>query len=61
VTATVEYWVTTYHGTVDVSCDENEDSETVCARAKKKLERLSGGSLPFGYQRFVEIKERRAS
>jgi hypothetical protein len=57
VRALVEYWVATYHGTVDVPCEADEDTESVCARAKAKLTRTSGGSLPYGAQRFVE-KER---
>jgi hypothetical protein len=48
----VEYWVADYHGFVDVAAGDDPDDETIVARAKSLLRRRSGGSLPFGYQRF---------
>lgn len=54
--AEVEYDVATYSGTIEVGCDENDDDETVVAIAKKQLARKSGGSLPFGYQRFTVVR-----
>lgn len=54
--AEVKYQIATYSGTVTVSCDENDESEVVEAKAKARLIRDSGGSLPFGYESFKEIR-----
>ena len=56
--ATIKYQVATYSGTVEVNCLEDDDTEHIIAKARGKLKRLSGGSLPFGYQSF-EIIERK--
>ena len=56
-TATVEYQVATYSGTVDVMCNEDDDNDQIIAKAKAVLRRKSG-PLPFGYQHF-EVVERR--
>jgi len=57
VRAIVEYWIATYHGTVDVPCGEDEDNDVIISRAKAKLVRTSGSGWPIGYQRF-EVRER---
>jgi hypothetical protein len=49
--ATVRYHVATYSGDISVSCDENDDNETICAMARAQLRRRVG-ELPFGYQSF---------
>lgn len=44
----VEYWVATYHGTITVWADDEDEAEA------KAIRRLSeNGSLPMGYRRFV--------
>ncbi len=49
VTWTVRYHVGTYSGTVDVTADENAESDHVKALARKKVERSCGGvGLPPG-------------
>ena len=50
MTAEVEYQIATYSGTLTVNCEENEESETIIARAKRILIQRVGGSLPFGYE-----------
>lgn len=49
-TATVDYQIATYEGTVDVMCDENDDEDFIIAKAKRIVTRSSGGSLPYGYE-----------
>lgn len=53
--ATVKYQVATYRGEVKVNCFADEENEWILARAKAKVRKLSGGSLPFGYQSFKVI------
>jgi len=45
MTATVEYSIGTYSGTIEVSCDENDDNEYIIARAKSALRRKCGASI----------------
>lgn len=49
--ATVKYQIATYSGEVRVSCQEDDDNETIIARAKSQLRRKVG-ELPFGYQSY---------
>ena len=49
MTAIVKYQVATYKGELEVECDENEESESIIARAKAYLTRRYG-SVPFGYE-----------
>ncbi|AZQ13305.1 hypothetical protein [Shewanella khirikhana] len=56
-TAVVSYQVATYSGEIEVSCHEDEDNSVIEARAKQRLTRQSGGSLPFGCCEF-QVKER---
>lgn len=53
--ATIKYQIATYSGTVEVNCLENDDNDFIIAQARKKVRRLAGGSLPFGYQSFKII------
>lgn len=53
-TATVEYRVATYSGTVDVMCNENDEDDHIIEKAKQILRR-EAGSLPFGYQHFEVV------
>lgn len=54
--STVKYQVATYSGEVKVyGVDPNDDSETVCARARAQLARRSGGSIPFGSESWREV------
>lgn len=56
--ATVRYHVATYSGEISVNCADDEDNETVIARARRALGQRSAGGLPFGYQSFgVEKRE----
>lgn len=48
--ATVKYQVATYSGEVQVNCDENDEDESIIAKAKRILTQRSGGSLPYGYE-----------
>jgi len=48
-TATVKYQVATYEGEIQVSCQHDDENETIIARAKAKLTRQVG-FLPYGYQ-----------
>jgi hypothetical protein len=56
ITATVEYQVATYSGTIDVTFFEEVDNDVVIARAKAILIQKSGGSLPYGYQHFRVVR-----
>jgi len=55
--ATVKYQIATYSGEVTVNCSEDDDNETIIARAKSQLRRRSG-ELPFGYQSFDVVDRR---
>ena len=55
-TATVKYQIATYSGEVQVTCHEDDDNEVVIAKARERVRRLAGGSLPFGYQSFKIVK-----
>lgn len=57
-TATVEYQVATYKGSVEVMCDENDDEEYIIAKAKRIVINRSGGSLPLGYESW-SVSDRR--
>lgn len=46
-TYTVSYQIGTYAGTIEVSADENDDTDVVIARAKAKVNRLYG-PMPSG-------------
>jgi hypothetical protein len=50
MTRTVNYRIATYSGSVTVNCDENDDNETIIAKAKTVVTRQAGGSLPYGYE-----------
>lgn len=54
--ATVQYQIATYSGTIDVNIGDDDDENTIIARAKAHLIRKSGGSLPYGYQHFQILK-----
>lgn len=54
--AFVQYEVGTYEGTIEVSCEPDEENRVIEARARKALERKSGGPLPFGAERFVVLR-----
>lgn len=57
MTALVRYRVGTYSGDIVVtSVDPGEETETVIARARKILERRSGGPLPLGAESWREIE-----
>jgi len=55
--AKVKYQIATYSGEVQVNCSENDEDEHIIAKAKRILTQKSGGSLPFGYERW-EVVER---
>jgi hypothetical protein len=52
---TVKYQIADYAGTVTVNADENTDTETVIALAKKRL-RQKAGDFPLGYQSWRVVK-----
>ena len=53
MTATIKYQIATYSGTVEVSCDPDDENETLFAKARRELIRQSGGaSLPYGSENF---------
>jgi hypothetical protein len=52
----VKYQVATYSGFVSVRVSEDDDNDTIIAKAKAKLRRQSGGTLPFGYQSFKIVR-----
>ena len=54
--AKVKYQIATYSGTVVVNCSPDDENETIIARAKEKLRKQSGGSLPYGYESFEVIE-----
>ena len=56
MTAVVKYQVATYSGEVHVNCDENDDDDVIIAKAKRIVTQRSGGSLPFGYERWWIIE-----
>ncbi len=49
-TAELSYQIGTYHGTIEVMCDPDDDTDTVIAMAKAKLRRISpaGSYYPSG-------------
>ena len=52
----VHYQIATYSGVELVSCDPDDDSEVIVAKAKKQLKQKTG-DLPFGYQNFAIERE----
>ena len=60
-TAELSYQVGTYHGTIEVTCDPDDDTDTVIALGKAKLRRTSGPSYyPSGccYESWREVDRR---
>ena len=60
-TADLSYQVGTYHGTIEVTCDPDDDLDTVIALGKAKLRRTSGSSYyPSGccYESWREVDRR---
>ena len=55
--AKVKYQIATYKGTIYVPCDENEEDDSITARAKAGLLRRYG-SLPFGYESWTVIERK---
>lgn len=53
----VKYQIATYSGTIKVTAEDDDDSNTIKAKAKSKLRRQSGGTLPFGYESFEIMDE----
>jgi hypothetical protein len=51
-TVNVKYQVATYSGVISVRVSDDDDNATIVAKAKAKLRRQAGGTLPFGYQHF---------
>lgn len=49
-TYTVEYWIATYHGYVDVVADIDADEEEIIAKAKKQCYR--NGHIGMAYEKF---------
>jgi hypothetical protein len=49
---TIRYQVSTYSGTIVLYVDPDEKDNTIEERARKEVQRMCGGSLPFGYQAF---------
>jgi hypothetical protein len=53
--ATVKYQHGTYSGTVTVTCDDNDDTDIIIARAKKQLFKDAPG-LSMCYESFKVIE-----
>lgn len=53
--ATLKYQIATYSGHVDVRCNENDDNDTLEAKAIARLRR-EFGELPFGCQSFQVVQ-----
>lgn len=51
--AIVKYQIGTYHGTINVSCDENDDDEIIIARAKSKLRNLTSMSMYYEHYEII--------
>jgi len=49
MTVIVQYNIATYEGTIEVSCNSDDDDEYIIGQAKRIL-RNKVGSFPFGYQ-----------
>jgi hypothetical protein len=56
-TVTVKYQIATYSGEIQVTCDPDDESEVIIAKARRILTRQAGGSLPFGYESFKIIND----
>lgn len=56
MTVTVKYWIATYEGDVDVTCDPYDEDDMIIAKAKRIVTRQAGGSLPFGYEKWKVIE-----
>lgn len=54
--AVVKYQIASYSGTIEVSCRPDDDTDVVIAKAKARIRRLAGGSLPFGSESFRIIE-----
>jgi hypothetical protein len=52
MTATIEYQIATYRGTVEVQCEPNDENDVLFARAKQELIVRCHGALPFGSESF---------
>lgn len=48
----VKYQIATYSGRVSLEVDENDDNETIKAKARSFLKNKCGGSLPYGYESY---------
>jgi len=53
--ATVKYQIATYLGTIDVSCEPDDDNEIIIAKTKQIL-RKKYGEFPLGYESFKITK-----
>jgi hypothetical protein len=53
--AIVKYRVATYEGEIQVNCNENDENDSIIARAKARVTRESGGYLPFGSESWKVI------
>lgn len=53
--ATVKYQVATYSGEIKVLCSPDDETDHIIAKAKRMLRQRSGGSLPYGYEKFEII------
>ena len=52
----VSYQIATYSGEEIVYCDANDDNDVIQAKAKRQIRQKAGGSLPYGYERFIIIE-----
>lgn len=52
--AIVKYWIATYSGEIEVSCNPDDDNDLIIAKAKRIL-RNRVGSFPFGYESWKVI------
>ena len=53
VKATVKYQYGPYKGIITIYADENDDNETIIARAKAQLRRGGWLTLPMAYESFT--------
>ncbi len=52
----VEYWVATYHGTVEVNAEDDDEDAVIIARAKRRLKLDTTPFAGLRYERFVVLR-----
>lgn len=58
ILVTLKYQIATYSGEVQITCSEDTEDGDIKAIARERLKKISGGSLPFGYESFTILSKK---